>query len=887
MRTQPPSPSRLARALLRFASSADAAHAAVGDMLEDLECRIATRRAPRWPALWLELQTLKFAIAAVKTRLPRGARAAGHALRDAARALRSRPATALFIVIILAAGIAAATVTFTVVDAVLFRPLLVDPDERLVTVSVRTSVGTTKRSRSLSPEEAQAVRDRVSVADGLATFTVGQASASIDGVQENLNVIATTTEFFRIAGLRTLIGRAWSEDDVAQGGNVAVIGHGFWQRRFNADPGVLGRLVAFVDDRESDRGSRDARRDGPRQIVGVLTAEADAAFDELAWQTQVLVPPSDGLRFFSTFGKSSLTRLRPGVSLASAENEFTAALAPFAPPASSPESAWSVGLSAFRSAFVRVQEVRTWMLMVLGAVGLVVVIACVNAANVMLTRSAGRAHELAVRASLGASRKMLAGTLLAESLMLSAAASACALLVAAGALGSVKSLMPINVPRVSAIDLDHRVFAAAVLAAIVTGLLFGAIPAWEASRASVVGLLKDGSTTATSGRRAWRTVFLVAQVSCVAVLLVLSTLFVGSFIRVATTDLGFDRSNLIAAATVTDYSGTVDDVKARLSRIPGITGVASVTYSSPPLIANAYGGAWGGPTLRAADGEGAASVKTELYRVSSDYFVVAAIPFRRGSTWRTPATADWRPIVIDEDVARALYGDQNPLGRIVQGTNLTGVYTVVGVVPLTLTHGPEGKTMPSVFTAMAPNAKPSWVSFLLRTAGAPGALVRAVETELATISKPNTSAGSGVRVVDDAYRRLTSTRRFTGTLMGLFAMLQMLIGAAGIYAVTSAVVAQRTREFGVRIALGATAGDIHRGVLGRAARHVLLGLAIGLPIAWVLSRGFGALFFKVQPSDASVYFLVSALILGAGLLAAAVPARRAARVDPIVSLRAE
>jgi predicted permease len=445
--------------------------------------------------------------------------------------------------------------------------------------------------------------------------------------------------------------------------------------------------------------------------------------------------------------------------------------------------------------------------------------------------------------------------------------------------------MPANVPRVSVMSVDGRVFTAAALAAIVTGLLFGAIPAWEASRASVVGLLKDGSATATAGRRAWRTIFLVTQVSCVAVLLVLSTLFVGSLIRVATTDLGFDRSNLIAAATITSYAGTVDDVKARLSRIPGVTGVAAVTGSSPPLIGPAFGGAYSQPTLRVADSEGGTTVKTELYRVSADYFDVAGIPFRRGSAWTAPPSQNWRPIIIEQDVARALFGDQNPLGRVVQGTNLTGVYTIVGVVPPTFPKGPERTTLPSVFAAIAPNAKPSWVSFLLRTEGPPAALVHSVEAELATVSRPNNSPGSGVRVVDDGYRRLTSTRRFTGTLMGVFAVLQMLIGLAGIYAVTSSVVAQRTREFGVRIALGATAADIRRGVLGRAVRHVLYGLAIGLPAAWAISRGFGALFYKVQPTDVSVYLFVASVILGAGLLAAVVPARRAARVDPIVSLR--
>jgi predicted permease len=514
----------------------------------------------------------------------------------------------------------------------------------------------------------------------------------------------------------------------------------------------------------------------------------------------------------------------------------------------------------------------------------VVLIACVNVANVMLTRSASRSHELAVRASLGASRKMLAGMLLAESLILSTAATASALIFAAWGLNAVRNLLPIGVPRVTAISLDGGVFAAAALAALITGLLFGAIPAWEASRASVVGLLKDGSTTATSGRRRWRTFFLITQVSCVAVLLVLSTLFVGSFIRVVTTDLGFDRSHLIAAATVTDYTGTVDEVQARLARIPGVTAVTATGYSSLPLVGPAFGGAYIDETLQTTDATDSASTKAFVYRVTPNYFEVTGTVFRRGSTWTSAPTAEWRPIVLDETVARLLFRESNPLGRQLAVTNHTAAFTVVGVVSDALTRGPEGGARASVYTPFA--LRPSWVSFLVRTAGPPDRLVPAVETEIGAVSKPNTSTGSGVKVVDDAYRRLTATRRFTGTLMGLFAVLEMIIGAAGIYAVTSSVVAQQTREFGVRIALGATSADIHRGVIGQATRHVLVGLAIGLPIAWWISRGFGSLFFRVQPSDVSVYLIVAALLLSAGLLAALLPARRAARVDPIISLRA-
>jgi len=864
----PPPPPRFARVLLRLSCSADAADAAIGDIVEDLEQRTAAGLAPRRPRLWLELQTMRFAIAAARTSLPRTARAVRSTVRDAARSLSRQPAHALVILLVLGVGISTATVTFTVVDAVLFRPLQFDPAERLVSVRIATS----KYPRRPSRAEIQAVHDGVPGIDGIADYTVGEAQATIDGARQLLQVGAVSPEFFELLGLRTQIGRTWTAADVAGGNHIAVISDRLWRSGLAGDPRVLGRQVHF--------------KDGPREIIGVLTPEADAAFAEVAWRTQVLLPPASGIGYRSQYGSGPIVRLRPGVTLPAATTALQTVLAPFAAQAAAADPAWAVAATPWRTATVRVDAVRDWMLMILGSVGLIVLIACVNAATILMTRSTRRAHELAIRASLGASRRSLAGSLLSESLMLSAAAAACALLFAAWGLEWVKSLLPTAVPRLTAIVIDGRVFGAAVPAAIVTGLLFGAIPAWDASRASVSGLLKNGGTTTTANRQRWRSVLLVTQVACIAALLVVSALFVGSFIRVASTDLGFDRSHLISVSTVTDYQGTVDEVKARLSRIPGVTGVAAVTNSSLPLVASAYGGAWGSSRLRAADAAGQATVDAEIYRVSADYFAVAGIPFRQGSAWSTLPSADWRPIVVDTTVARDLFGDQSPLGHVIQGTDLAGVYTIVGVVPPTLTRGAEGRRQRAAYTAMAPNARPSWVSFFLRTAGPPEALIPVVESELASVSKPDDSPGAGVRVVDDAYQRLTSTRRFTGGLMGFFAIIQMLIGAAGIYAVTSSVVAQQTREFGVRIALGATASDIRRGVMGRAARHVLLGLAIGLPIAWWISRGFAALFFEVRPSDIAVYLVVSLLLLAAGLLAAAIPAWRASRLDPIVTLRA-
>jgi putative ABC transport system permease protein len=468
---------------------------------------------------------------------------------------------------------------------------------------------------------------------------------------------------------------------------------------------------------------------------------------------------------------------------------------------------------------------------------------------------------------------------------LSIAATVCGLLFAVWGVGAAKAALPAGILRVGAIGLNARVFAASILAALVTGLLFGTVPAWQASRVSVVALLKDGGTTVTSGRRAWRSVLLVSEVACISVLLVVSTLFVASFIRVMRVDLGVDRTNLLAVAPNAPFNGTVDEVQSRLKQIPAVVDVAVVTSSSLPIVGAAFSGGYADSKIRPADAEtGQTPVQVRVYRVTPNYFAVTGMAFRRGSTWTAAMAAESTPVVLDELAARGLFGDRDPVGRHVRGDDLKSVFTVVGVVPYVRASGPEREALPSAYLAILPNATRRYASLFVRTSVPPDGLVSVVEAALGPLAP---SGGARyVYLVDEAVRRMTATRRFNATLMSAFALFAMLIGATGIYAVIASVVAQRTREIGVRIALGATTRNIHRDVMAQAGCHLLLGLAVGLPAAWWISRGFGALFFQVRPSDLSIYVIVATILAAIGLIAAAVPARRAARVDPVVSLRA-
>jgi hypothetical protein len=334
-----------------------------------------------------------------------------------------------------------------------------------------------------------------------------------------------------------------------------------------------------------------------------------------------------------------------------------------------------------------VTRVRAWMLLALGAAGIVVLIACVNAANLMLTRSTGRAQELAIRSSLGASRRRIAGTVLAEGLVLSFGATTCALLCATIGVRLARfalTTMPLGVFRASSIELNGRVLAAAIAAAAITGVVVSLVPAWQTSRAPVSTLLKDTDGTTAMGRRRWRSVFLTTEIASVVVLLVVSWLFVVSLIRVMGIDLGIDRTNLIAVKPNIEYQGTVDEVRQRLESVLGVSGVAVATGASLPLIGRAFGGAWGTtPVERIAAAPGTAvepAIKVLDYHVTPNYFDVAGVTFLRGGTWSAETVVSSPAGVLDVQAARQLVGGDVPMVGLVRDSGRDGTYRVVGIV---------------------------------------------------------------------------------------------------------------------------------------------------------------------------------------------------------------
>ena len=397
-------------------------------------------------------------------------------------------------------------------------------------------------------------------------------------------------------------------------------------------------------------------------------------------------------------------------------------------------------------------------------------------------------------------------------------------------------------------------------------------------------LLNDGARTATPGRGRWRATLAVAEVALVSALLVVSTLFVASFVRLVRADLGFARSD-VAAFELEDFRGSTSPVIEALAGTPGVLSVAELA-GAPPLIMEAYGGAEARTRVRDADepNDGTAITPT-TYRVSSAYFATAGIHLLRGRTF-TDADAFTSVAILDELAARVLFADdRDPIGARVSLNPSQPPLTVVGVVRTVSPGGPERASGTQLYLPIRPGS--DWASqFLVRTSGRAASSVPAIRASLARVL-PAGAPPPNIRPLEDAFRLITAGRRANAKVMFAFGLVVLLIGAAGVHAVMASVVAQQQRELGVRVALGATGGRLARGVLAQAGTYLAAGLIVGLLVGRAISGLFASLLFQVQPDDVSIYGIVVVLLLIVGLLAAGLPAGRAARADPIIALRSE
>lgn len=807
----------------------------------------------------------------------------------AARSLRSSPAFTIVALLVLTLSIGATTAIFSVVDAVILRGLPFDASDRLVAVGELNVKENSPSSLHLTaPQNFLDWRVRQDVFTALAAVAYGEISLKPEGgeLPENIREQRVTADFFSVLRTPPLLGRGFSLDDEREGrARIAVISYALWQRRFGGMPEAVGaslpgQLASF-------------------EIVGVMPPGFAYPIDTYVLGARepvdVWVPyvfsSEDHVRG-NSFGYNLhvLGRLRDGVTLEQAQARMTQITAGLA--AETPR--W------FEDTVVKVEPlhrfvtrgVRSWMVMLLAAVSFVLLIASVNLANLMLVRATARTRELAIRAALGASRWDLSRILLVESLLLSLAGAAGGAIVAWWGVDALRAAIPAEVPRAATIAVDMRVLTVTGILAIVTGIFFGLAPVAQFSRPTVANALdqRERSGSASLRTKVLRAALVVAEVALAVVLLVGSGLFLASFARVVNVDLGLDHRDVstvqirvLEAATDVEHSSQRNrqlflNVLERARAIPGVQ-AASLAGGGLPLRGDLRTVDFGIPGRVLPK-----NADIALNQISPDYFRAIRIPLLKGRFFTDDDRQNGQPVVIlNQAAAERYFGGDDAIGKVVR---LAGDRTVVGVVGNIRYDGPEGEWRTQAFVPFV-QSRVSGATLVLRTtpraAGILPAVTQAIRSEF--------PSGLPFHVVEHTldyyYDGLVAQRRFNMLLLSLFGILGLVIACVGIYGVMAYAVSQRTHEIGVRMALGARPAAILASVLGRAAAYVSVGLAIGGASAWGLAQLVKGFLFQIQPHEPAVYAAVLAILATTGLAAALIPARRAARVDPLVALRSE
>jgi putative ABC transport system permease protein len=809
--------------------------------------------------------------------------------RHAVRALRAAPGFSLIALIILTLSIGATTAIFSVVDAVVLRGLPFDESDRLVAVGEQnTKDASNDPQNRVAPQNFLDWQDQQDVFTELAAVNDATISLKRDGQgePETLRSQMVTADFFALLRVAPFIGRPFTRENEVNGrARVAVISYRLWQRRFGGAADILSRsLPGVIADLE---------------IVGVMPPSfvypVGASEPAEIWVPSVFSDEDRSRGNSFGYNLQVMGRLRDGVSLERAQarmDQITAGLAAETPRWFTDRVAKVEPLHEYLT-----RGVRTWMLLLLGAVAFVMLIACVNLANLMLVRATARTRELGIRSALGASRWDLARALLIESLMLSVVGAALGVGVAWLGVEILRSAMPAEVPRVAAIAVDLRILAVTGLIAMTTGLIFGAAPVLQFSRVSASGVLnqRERTSTADAGAQRLRSMFVVSQVALAVVLLVGSGLFLASFARVTSVDLGVNHRDVLTVRIrplvgPKEYGDAVMSIETahqrnpqrlhnileRVRTIPGVE-IASLADGGIPLRGDLRTANFGipGRTLpRNAD--------IDLNQISPDYFKALDVPLLKGRIFTDTDRQNNQAVVIFNDAAaRKYFGEEDAIGKLVQ---IAGMREIIGVVGNIRHDGPESAWRTQAFIPLA-QSRSVGATLVLRTRGDIGAILPAVRSAIWT-EFPNLPIPD-IYTLEHLFSRLVAQRHFNMLLLGLFGVLGILIAAIGIYGVMAYTVSQRTQEIGIRLALGALPGAILRSVLAQASRYLILGIAIGVVGAWSLAGFVEGFLFEIQPHDPAVYVGVFILLTLTGLAAAFLPAQRAARVDPLVALRVD
>jgi putative ABC transport system permease protein len=811
-------------------------------------------------------------------------------VRYALRALRKSPAFTTVAVLTLALGIGANSAIFSVVNGVVLKPLSYPQPERLVGVfSQFPTLGFDKFW--ISPPEYLELKERSRSYEAIGGYRTGQLSIGGGDAPERVTAATATWDFFDALGVAPLYGRTYTAaEDVFGAPPVVVLSHGLWRRAFAGDPNVVGRTIDM--------------NGLPTEVIGVMPEGFDIADAGVEAWTPARINPATlnqqrGSHFLYLVG-----RLRPGVTLPRAETELESLLRRW-----EDEDAGHAPNTQGHRMFLRplqddlVGDIRPALLMLLGAVGFVLLIACANVGNLLLAKAEGRGKEIAVRSALGAGRARLLRQFLTESVVLSLAGGVTGLVLGWLGLRALLATSPDSIPRAEEIGLDGSVLLFTLAVSILTGLIFGLAPAFHLSPRTMNSALREGGQRATAGttRQRLRRLLVVSEVALAVVLVVGSGLMLRSFAALQRVDPGFDARNLLTfrlflpGAQGTRYEetparvGFMERAIQRLGALPGVQSVAAMSGLPPRRDVNANDTEFEGyvPT------EDGPAQNTDYWQfVTTDYFETMQIPLVSGRTFGPQDGPEATPVVIiNETLARVFYPNTDPVGRRLRppfGDNPW--FTIVGVAKDVKQGGLEENTGTEVYfhypqAAFLPLGVPFQMNFVLRTTPAPHTLMTGVRREMAALDASLPLAQ--MSTFDDVLHASVAQPRFLTLLLGIFAAIALALAAVGTYGVMSYSVVERRQEIGIRMALGAQAGGVLRMVLGQGVLVAGIGLALGIAGSFAMSRMLSSLLFGVSARDLVTFMFAPAVLAVVALLACYLPAWRATRVDPVRVLRQE
>ena len=793
-------------------------------------------------------------------------------LRYALRMLLKNPGFSVVAIIALALGIGANTAIFSVVNTVLLRSLPYNDPDRLMIV--RENKLPQFPGFSVSPgnfldwqKQSNSFEKLVAINGVAYNLVAGGAEP------ERLRGARVSAGMFEMLGVNPLQGRTFMDEEDHPGReNVVILSGSLWKRRFGSDPNIIGQSITLSAASYTVIGIMPASFQFPDRDIELWTPIAFTAR-----QAQ-----QHGSHYLSVVG-----RLKPDVSVEQADVEMRAIAARLAEQHPGSNAGWSTNVFSMQEYDVR--DVKSGLIFLLGAVVLVLLIACANVANLLLARSTARQKEMAIRSALGASRWRVVRQLLTESVLLALLGGGVGLLLALWGMESLLALAE-DLPRVKDVAIDLRVLGFTLVVTLVTGIIFGLVPALQASNPNLNETLKEAGRGTSAGRHRVRSGLVVIEVAMALMLLVCSGLMIRSFMRLQQVNPGFNPNNALAASIVlpgrryqnSDQSlAFFERLVERTSALPGV--VAAGLSQSLPIQDDFLVGfnIQGRPPVPPAE-----SKSTNYYAVTPDYFTAMGIPLLRGRLFTEHDNKNARPVaLINETMANQYFPDEDPIGKSIHVTHGEEKFReIVGIVGDVKQYG---LAQPSPLQTYEPYFQMpfSGATMVVRTEGNPATLSGAIRSEVLAID--NEQPVSRIRTLDQILSGSVQQERFLMLLLGVFAAVAMVLAAVGLYGVMNYAVTQRTHELGIRMALGASAGDVLKLIVGHGMMLALIGVAIGLAGAFALTRLMDTMLFSISTTDPLTFAGISVLLTGVALVACLAPARRAVKVDPIRALRHE